>query len=523
MMNKAEIFNPNFILPECEENLISLVRELTGIRILDHQLSNFRQTIAQACEQFNYSSCEEYIRVLQNSSLNSAIQEHLIAGITIGESYFFRDRAQMDYLSNVMLPNLIQERRDQGRLYLRIWSAGCSEGQELYSVLMLLEQLLPDLENWNLHLLGTDINVLALASALKGSYSEWSLRSTNNTLRDRYFIADNNQWLIKPHLQRLTKFSYLNLYGDNFPSILSETNALDLILCRNVFIYFDQTTATTVMNKLYQSLSPGGYLLQGASDLIDGTNSCGFEQHISDNTSYFIRPIVSPPLSAESEHNKTIFSNDYGQNINTADKTERTNNSQNNQTKITETFVANTNNEIIDTLTPIPIAIKTYKKIIQMLTREVWDEALASIDARIDMGDDNAIIWQFRAKALANLGRSKAALYACNVSIRHDPEDKHTYFIQALVYMESRRLEKAEEALRRTLYLDREFVEAHYHMGLLHLLQGKRESGLKSMHNALEIAENADPQRSLHDAAGMNHERMATILRNELRMYQGGK
>jgi len=519
-MNNPSEINPEFIFPECEENLITLVRDLTGIRILDHQLNNFRQTIAQGCQQFNYPSCSKYIEALKKSSLNSAIQEHLIAGITIGESYFFRDRAQMDYLSAVILPKLITKRRNEGRLFLRIWSAGCSEGQELYSVLMLLDQLLPDLEQWNLHLLGTDINILALASALKGSYSEWSLRSTNNSTREKYFTLEDKSWVINQHLQRRVKFSYLNLYGDNFPSILSETNALDLILCRNVFIYFDQNTATTVMQKLYQSLAPGGFLLQGASDLIDGANSCGFEHHICESTSYFVRPL-SP--QADTGYTQPIFAED----ITPAAVKKSTSYSSNDTEEISSQPrnipESRDDHQVIDTLTPIAVALKAYREIIQLLTKEDWEHALVSIDKQINQGDDNALIWQFKAKALANLGRSKDALQACNISIRHDPEDKHTYFIQALVYMESRRLEKAELALRRTLYLDRDFVEAHYHMGLLHLLQGKRESGLKSMHNALEIAESADPQRSLHDAAGMNHARMATILRNELRMYQGGK
>jgi len=173
---------------ECEEELIKLVRELTGIRIHDHQLTKFRQTIIQACELFNCSNCHEYFETLKSSSLNSAIQEHLIAGITIGESYFFRDRNQMDFLKNTILPDLILKRREQGSLYLRIWSAGCSDGQELYSIIILLHQLLPDMENWNLHLLGTDINVASLSRAIKGRYSDWSIRSTSNTLRDNYFI-----------------------------------------------------------------------------------------------------------------------------------------------------------------------------------------------------------------------------------------------------------------------------------------------------------------------------------------------
>jgi chemotaxis protein methyltransferase CheR len=530
-MIKPELFSPMPIQVECEENLINLVRELTGIRILDHQLDKFRHTIIDSCQRFNLTSCESYLEALQASSLNSDIQEQLIAGVTVGESYFFRDRAQMDFLKYTILPNLIQKRREQGALYLRIWSAGCSDGQELYSILILLDQLLPDIENWKLHLLGTDINVSALSRALKGVYNDWSLRSTCNSLRDEFFTPIGNQWVIKKSLQRLTKFSYLNLYGDNFPSILSETNAMDLILCRNVFIYFDQSTVSTIMHKFYQSLLAGGYLLQGASDLLDNSHISDFDQHIIENTSYFVRT-DSAKHSSYVEIESQATEEDLKQNlvieINPQIKSKP---AVELYQSIEPEFTAPSStarktlreSAQIDNSTPIATVLKAYKSIIALLTEEIWNDALQSISKRIEMGDDNALIWQFKAKALANLGHVKEALKACHLSIQHDPQDKHTYFIQALVYMEARRFDKAEESLRRTLYLDRQFVEAHYHMGLLHLLQGKRESGLKYMHNALDISEQADPNRSLHDAAGMNHARMATILRSELRMYQGDK
>ena len=515
-MDKQDITNLIPIQVECEEQLINQVRELTGIRIHDHQLRKFRQTISQACQLFNFANCQLYLEALKSSSLNSSIQEHLIAGITIGESYFFRDRTQMDELKNTILPNLISKRREQGSLYLRIWSAGCSDGQELYSVMILLSQLLPDINNWNLHLLGTDINVASLSRAIKGCYSEWSMRSTSNSIRDKYFINTDKQWQIIKPLRQLGKFSYLNLYGDKFPSILSETNAIDLILCRNVFIYFDQATANAVMHKFYQSLSPGGCLLQGASDLVDNCNIKGFERHIFEDTSYFLRTEEIPTNIIEKN---TIEQQKSRVEVNPT--FDRKASLSFEPTFAAETQKTSLNTAPIDNSIPISIALKSYKEIIQLLTDENWNQALDNISQRITIGDDNALIWQFKAKALANLGQTREALKACNLSIQHDPEDKHSYFIQALVYMEGRRFDKSEQALRQTLYLDRYFVEAHYHLGLLHLLQGKRNSGLKHMQNALEISEQADPNRRLHDAAGMNHGRMATILRSELRMYQG--
>ncbi len=271
---------------ENEEYLVNLVREMSGIRVFDHQMAKFRQTVCNSCEQYNYPDCTVYIEDLKRQSFDSTMHEDLIAGVTVGESYFFRDKAQMDYLRNKLLPSLIQKRRDQNSLYLRIWSAGCSDGQELYSIAILLHQLLPDLQDWTLHMLGTDINVNALSRAIKGQYSEWSFRSTDENIRNAFFTKQKGKWHISNVIQKLTKYSYLNLYSDNFPSISSEINAMDLILCRNVFIYFDPATAKVVMEKFYQSLLPSGYLLQSASDLLD-FKMLNFKRHYVDSTSFF--------------------------------------------------------------------------------------------------------------------------------------------------------------------------------------------------------------------------------------------
>ncbi len=520
-MNKQQFSCQNFLTAECEENLVNLIREMCGIRIFVHQMEKLRQTVCQSCKQFNYTSCELYLEALQDRTLNSSLQEDLIAGITVGESYFFRDHAQMDYLKNDILPKLIYKRREQGSLYLRIWSAGCSDGQELYSVVILLHQLLPDLETWNLHLLGTDINVTALSRALKGYYTEWSFRSTDNKTRDTFFTNKNNQWQINNTLQRFTKFSYLNLYSDNFPSILSETNTMDLILCRNVFIYFDQLTASTVMKKFNQSLLPGGYLLQSASDILD-INIPNFDIHYIDRTCYFQK--------TETPEGKTLLETTIGQtdltskesavaDMQAAVEKGKTNQLQHPVITAQEKYQQSIP---IDQLSPKADILKAYSNIIKLLSSEKWSEVLDCINKRIELGDNNALIWQFKAKTSANLGQAEKAIKACNVSIKLDPFDKHSHFIQALVYMEAKQFKQSEEAFRRTIYLDRQFIEAYYHLGLLHFLQGKHNRGRKHLQNALEIVEKKDPFHRLHDAAGMTHGRMAIILRNELRMYQLG-
>lgn len=484
----------------CEEQLCAFVRERTGLRIHDHQLETLRRTVAEGCARFGHASCDAYLDALARSAANSPEHEHLIAGITVGESYFFRDQAQMDFLRRVWLPELIARRRDEGDLYLRIWSAGSSDGQELYSLVIMLYELLPDIDRWNLHLLGTDINAGSLARAMRGRYSNWAFRATPETLREQYFQPDGaSQWQVSPHLRRRVKFTYLNLNEDSFPSILTETNALDLILCRNVFIYFDPAVVRHVMAKFHASLAPGGCLLLGTSDLMDSATLDGFELHTLTNAFYLVRqdaePTVQPAVPADlgTRPIEPMPLPPPGQAA--APAAARTE----------------------------PPAAGDIGAIIRLLSREAWGEALAEVERHQRAGDDGAVIWQFRAKALANLGRAREALEACDRSLAADPTDKHTHFIRALVLIELNRLPAAEEALKRTLYLDRGFVEAHFQLGLLQLRRGRRTGGLKSLRNALDIADAAVPERRLHDAAGMDHARIAAILRNQLRMHEGKK
>lgn len=496
--------------PAVEEQICRLVRERTGIRILDHQLDTLRRTVAAGLQRFGHETAAEHLDALRTTQAASPEYEHLIAGITVGESYFFRDQAQMDWLREQWLPQLILRRRAEHKLSLRIWSAGCSDGQELYSLTMLLSELLPDLERWNLHLLGTDLNAAALSRALSGRYSEWSLRATPEAARKRHFRWEKgNTWSVAPELRSRVRFSYLNLRDDSFPSMLSETTALDLVLCRNVFIYFDPAVVAAVMRKFHACLVPDGCLLLGASDLIDSSTLGGFSLEHLGNAFYLRRlghealapePPARPPSDSEAPRSPPRAPSPVAESRATALAT----------TPATTPATP---------APPLPVAGDSFTVITTLLGREAWQEALTAIADQAAAGEDSALLRQFRAKALANLGRSHEALEACDASLALDAGDKHSHFLRALILLELHRLPAAEEALRRTLYLDRQFLEAHYQLGLLQMRRGQRQSGLKSMQNALSIAERTRPDRRLHDAAGRDHERMAAILRHELRMY----
>ncbi|MCX5871475.1 MAG: chemotaxis protein CheR [Deltaproteobacteria bacterium] len=183
---------------------------------------------------------------------------------TSGETYFFRDHGQFDLLRLRLLPELIERRRSARTL--RLWSAGCASGEEAYSLAMLVDMLLPEHDGWDIVILGSDINQAALAKARRGRYGQWSFRMVPTALQQRYFQRMGDEWALDERIRRMVTFRAGNLIGE--PSPGGEWRDMDLILCRNVFIYFAVNAVTAVADKLSAALSEGGYLLTGHTELI---------------------------------------------------------------------------------------------------------------------------------------------------------------------------------------------------------------------------------------------------------------
>ncbi len=488
--------------PRCEADLRALILERTGIVVHDHQRDKLGELVRRACAQFGHADCNRFVRFLEENRHSTAEQEFLIGEITIGESYFFRDPVQIAFLRDVWLPRTLAAKRASGSRTLRIWSAGCSSGQELYTIAMLLHELLPDAAAWNLHLLGTDINTRVLSHAVRGRFPEWSFRATPPAVRDRYFSNDGRWMVIDPALRQMTKFAYLNLRDDSFPSILTETNALDLILCRNVFIYFDREVIRRVLEKFAACLVPGGFLQLGAADPMDG----------------------APAELRLEQHGETfVFTRRDGEKVPEAPRFRSQPASQ-----VTKPLRAKTpappagaRAQAAPPAEPPRRAEATddFKALITLIRERRWAEADAQAERLLGHSGENAAVLQLKAKALANMGRLRLAAGLCERAEALEPLEKHTYVIHALVLDELDRPEEAERALRQALYLDRRFFEAYYQLGMLQLRRGERQPGLKNLQRALELAEQADPEREVHNSEGMTCGRLADILRTEISIY----
>ena len=487
----------------CEAAFCRLILQRTGIVLQDHQLSNLRDTVSNACRRFGYRDGEQYLECLQDGQ--GAALEYLIAGITVGESYFFRDSEQIDLLRGKLLPEIIAAKRQADDLSLRMWSAGCSHGQEIYTIALLLLELIPDIDDWRIHLLGTDINGDAVARALRGRYSAWSFRATPSAVRERWFTQQGDEYEIHPQIRRMVRFAYLNLTEDVYPSILSETNAMDLILCRNVFIYLDRSAIRRCMAQYANCLLEQGVLMLGAADPIDcsdgafelvQTKLAGYFRKVGARNAASPKPVaVVPAVKVEAPVIQPVIATQPAV-----------------RPAAVSTGGASNDQSAFD------ISV-----LIGLLRDSNWEAVLVQVDATMRAGFEDSDLWQIKAKALANLGRAEAALQSCQRSLQLDPGNKHTYLLQGLILSELDKLPQAEAALRKTLYLDHSFLEAHYELGMLRVRAKDFSGALKSLGNALKLAKTGESERELHNAAGMTYRRFAEVLENEIAMLSNAR
>ncbi|CAD5942132.1 Protein methyltransferase FrzF [Planktothrix tepida] len=253
--------------PALIELFIQLIATQTGLSIRVQDYAGLAQKIKARVKALKLPNPQAYFNLLSADTVTSQQEwKQLIPLITTIESYFFRDQGQINLLRGVILPDLIASR--QKTKTLTFWSAGCSTGEEPYTLSILLQQLLPDWTNWTINILGTDVNEEALQKARQGLYTSWSFRMVDPEIRNQYFSRQGQDWKINSKTQCSVQFFKLNLVKDlycypNYTAIQD----VDLIVCRNVFVYFEKNYINQVVSKFHHVLKPGGYLITGHAEL----------------------------------------------------------------------------------------------------------------------------------------------------------------------------------------------------------------------------------------------------------------
>lgn len=244
--------------------LLDKVRRERGLDCCQYKVNFLKRRLAVRLRARGVESYREYARLLDDEEY-----EKLFEALTINLSYFFRGETAFKALRAKVLKPLLQEKAKRGSRLIRVWSAGCASGEEPYSVAVLFHELLgKHLKDWQIRIHATDLDAGALEKARRGVYSEFSFRGVNPKYIAQYFTPlSQSEYAIKPEIAALVKFERRDLIADSPP------RRLDLILCRNVMIYFSRQQQQRLLTIFHRTLNDEGYLMVGMTEVLMGATA----------------------------------------------------------------------------------------------------------------------------------------------------------------------------------------------------------------------------------------------------------
>jgi chemotaxis protein methyltransferase CheR len=252
----------------------------TGMWFADSSKYLLQKRLSPRARELNFDSFQKYFYFLQYDPRSDAEFDQIYDLVTTNETYFFREPAQLAAFIEEIVPEILTRKTVKK---IRIWSAGCSSGEEPYSIAILLQEG-GYFERAAFEIFASDINQQVLAKARRGQYRESAFRATSQALREKYFAKDaDGSWRIGDDIRNRISFGRMNLYDQARVSLLGH---LDVIFCRNVIIYFDDASKKHVVSSFYNRLTDGGYLLLGHSESLISLSTQFKLRHLKNDMVY---------------------------------------------------------------------------------------------------------------------------------------------------------------------------------------------------------------------------------------------
>src|SRR5580700_608523 len=285
----AETVDPRY------RHIRDLVYKASGIYKAEEKLYLLADGCGRRMKELGARTPREYWDHLTAQPGRDGEIRHLLNEITIGETSLFRSQPQLDALRKIILPEIVTEKSKQITKRLRIWSAGCSTGEESYTLAMnMLEERERLLKGWTVEIFATDLNDNSVETAKAGVYGDYALRSTPDYFKQKYFSTVGEKKLqVLPEVKKLITFSRLNLQDD---SKMLFMKGMDLVLCCNVLIYFDGVSKSKVINHFFSNLNYGGYFFLGTSESLMKLNDQFHLVHFPGTIAYWKPSLKSGKL-----------------------------------------------------------------------------------------------------------------------------------------------------------------------------------------------------------------------------------
>jgi chemotaxis protein methyltransferase CheR len=501
-----------------EENLSRLsefVASGLGLSFPRDRLRDLERGIKSAAGELGFENGEACVEWLLSAPLERSHIKALAGHLTVGETYFFRDSKIFQALEEAVFPELIQERREGGK-NIKIWSAGCSTGEEPYSIAMLLSGMIPDPGGWNITILATDINVRSLRKAAEGLYGRWSFRDMSPRIKAKFFNKkDDGRMEVLSTIRKMISFSYLNLAEDTYPSPFNNTTAVDIVFCRNVLMYMVPDLAVKVVQNFHRCLSDGGYLIVSPCELSGKL----FSQFVplsfpgamlyrkESNSS---EPAEFLPCAPSGPDVQLVPDCAYVHGFDAAVECEAPG--------VESVQEVDAVQPAVQSLPPrVPARDDLYREALASYEAGRYTRAMKESEALLLHYPSDAGAMALVARIHANRGKLAEALEWCEKAISTDKLRAHSYYLFATIQLEAGQTEAATVSLKRALYLDPNFIAAHIALGNIKRQGRMKGECAKYFENALSLLSGRDPEDILPESDGVNVGGLTEILRDILR------
>ena len=417
---------------------LNLIASRVGLLVREQDEALLRKVVAERMKALNLSGAEQYCQFLESDAGIRHEREALIIPLTTGETYFFRDSGQHALLSDRILPELLERRKTERAL--RIWCAACSSGEEAYSLAILLDELMGDQSQWDILILGTDINHHAIEKARRGIYTEWSFRGMSDERRQRYFHHHKDAWVLDDSIRSRVSFQTGDLVDDEFPDHVAKLYDMDLILCRNTFIYMAPYVVSRIADKFTETLADGGILITGHGEL--------YAHHLGK-----LRARVFPE--------SIVYQ------------------------KVVSPFLSQSLATLVETPKPVPERLTAVSPVVQKTRAAVSAPPPQQVTAAI--GKEKAVSEMLQAWQYANQGQRERAAKSCSEMIARNPLDAEPHYLMALLAQERGDFAEAKDLLKKVIYLAPSFIAAYLDLGDLYEREGEGARAVKMRSTARDL------------------------------------
>lgn len=453
--------NPREDAVSATERLREAVRARAGLDFTGARSALYDAALARGARAAGDPDAEAYARrVLEGGVPLPAF----VSEITVGETWFFRNRDQWTFVETVVVPDALARRGDRP---VRAWSAGCSTGEEPYGLAILLDELGLGERS---EILASDLSELALEHARRAEYSMWSLRGETDGRALRHLAERGNRYVLDPAIARRVRFFRLNLIAPDYPSVSRGLHDLDLVLCRNVLIYLGQEHLPEIARRLFATLAPGGWLLTGAAD---------------------------PSLAGLAGF--TIRSGPFGVAYRRPDPA------------VEEEPPPRTARRVAP---PLAAARSSARA-----PRPVQAAPPSSPEPRGGAAPADPDV--VAARALLDAGRLAEAAAVVNEALARRPLDAELHLVRAIGLLEAGRYEEAEAASRRALYLARGQPFLHLFTGLVRMRRGDAAGAARALRTASTLAARLAAEERVPMSHGLTAAELLGVARFHLGRLEG--